>query len=104
MRKSLRIAVTVAGALALMVACGSLAFVAAITFFMNLGLKLHGNYEYYGGTPALVFIFGFSVIGFLAPGGIIWYLHKHSWRISLRTLLIAMTIVAAILGSYAMSL
>jgi hypothetical protein len=108
MWKKLKITCTVLGAIALMVAGGFFAFGAAATFLMNLGIKLHSNYEYYGqmfygGYPSLVFIFGISAIGFLAPGFIIWWLHKRAWQVSLLTLFIVMTLVAVSIAIYTWS-
>ncbi len=92
------------GIFILMVICGVVAYAAAMTFLMGLGLKLHDNYEYYGGYPALVIVYGCGTIGFLAPAVIVWYLDKHSWQISLRTLFIATFVVAVIVGIYSLSL
>jgi hypothetical protein len=55
------------GIFTLMVVCSVVAFVAALTFLMGLGSKLHDNYEYYGGGSALIFAYGCGAIGFLAP-------------------------------------
>jgi hypothetical protein len=71
---------------------------------MNLGLKQHDNYEYYGGTFGLVIVIVSGIIGFVAPGILVWYLNKSSWQVSLRTFLIAMFVVAVILGIYSLSL
>lgn len=76
---------------------------------MGLASKLHhgegaGEYYFFAhpyATP--VFICGVAALGFLAPGGVVWYLYKHSGRVSRRTLLITVTVVAGILGIYAMS-
>src|ERR1044072_3189324 len=75
----------------LMVAGGIGAYVMAIMFLMNLGLKLHVNYEYYGQTPAVSLLVLAGALGFLAPGITVWYLRSTELplRFSLRTLLLA---------------
>ena len=95
--------------LAAMVVCGVGALVMTLTYFMELGTSRHGNYEYYGQVPgvrALIFIAG--AIGLLAPGIAAWYLwttweQKRSWRFSLRTALLAMTLIALLLGIIAIA-
>jgi hypothetical protein len=84
--------------LALMIVSGSGAVLASLSFLMSLGTRNHGNYEYYGQTPAVALIFVAGALGFAAPAVIVWYLHKSSWRLSLRTLLIATTMIAVVLG------
>ena len=66
------------GTLALMVTSGMVALAAAIFILMDLGSRLHDNYEYYGKYPAL--FFGPAAIAFLAPGVVVWYLHKRGTR------------------------
>ena len=102
MRKFLLIFAT----FALMVVCGAGAYVMAVSYLMHLGLKLHGNYEYYGSTPAIALIFVAGAMGFAAPGVVVWYLWniELSWRFSLRTLLIAITLIAVVLGLIAVSI
>ena len=68
------------GTLALMVVCGVVAYVATLTSLMELGSKLHNNYEHYGGYPAGVLIYGCGIIGFLVPGVVVWYLHRRATR------------------------
>ena len=110
MGKTLKLAGIVVGALVLMVACGLVAFAGAAAFLMGLGSKLHhsegaGEYYFFAhpyATP--VFICGIAALGFVAPGAAVWYLHKHSWRVKFRTLVIAVTTLAVIFGIYAMSL
>lgn len=94
-----KIAVIV-GTLALMLVSGIATFVTALTIVMEFGTKFHGNYEYYGSFLALILLYGLGAIGFLAPGVVVWYLHKRGppWRFSLRTLLIATTVIAVVLG------
>lgn len=104
MGKSLRRVVTGLGAVVLMGACGLVAYVGALTFLMNLGLKLHDNYEYYGGFCGSIFIFGSGAIGFAAPGAILWHLRNRNVRFSIRTIFIVMTAVAVIVAIYALSL
>ena len=65
---------------------------------MSLDLKYHDNYEYYGQTPAVLLIPTAAIVAFVVPGVIVWRLHKNQWRVSLRTLLIATTLVAVVLG------
>lgn len=95
----------VVGALLVMAACGVAAFVATITFFMNLGLKRHGNYEYYGSWPVAGLIYLAGAIGFLAPGMVMWRLRARPIpsQFSLRSVLIAMTLVAVLAGLIAIS-
>jgi hypothetical protein len=82
-----------------MVVCGAGAFLAALSYLMHLGLKHHGNYEYYGQTPAVTLIFVAGALGFSAPGFAAWYLYNNPVRrFSLRTLLIIMTLVAVAAG------
>ncbi len=90
----------IVGTLLLMVVSGIVTYVTAIVILMELGTKFHGNYEYYGSFPALILLYGLGAIGFLAPGVVVWYLHKRGppWRFSLRTLLIATTVIAIVLG------
>jgi hypothetical protein len=97
-------ALRILGMLVLMTACGGAAAGAAVTFLMNLGLKLHNNYEYYGGNPGLLFALACGAIGFFTPGLVAWHLRKHSWQVSLRTLLVAMFVVTALVGIYSLSL
>jgi hypothetical protein len=87
----------------LMVACGIGAYVLAMILLMDLGSRFHGNYEYYGQTLAIALIFVAGALGFLAPGIVVWYLliTKQPLRFSLRTLLVAMTIVAVLLAVFA---
>lgn len=88
-----------AATLALMIACGIVAFATAIAFFMNLGLRHHNNYEYYGSGPALVFVFGCGFAGFIFPGLLVWRLSstESPWQFSLRSLLVAVTVIAVAL-------
>ncbi len=65
---------------------------------MSLGMKYHDNYEYYGQSAALLLIPIVAVVAFLIPGLLVWRLHQAQWRISLRTLLIGMTVIAVALG------
>jgi len=95
--------------LAVMAVCGAGAFVMALSFLMNLGTKHHGNYEYYGQTPAAALIFIAGAIGFVAPGVVAWHLWKTpisqwSWRFSLRAALITMTLIALLLGVIAVAI
>lgn len=67
---------------------------------MSLGVKHHGHCEYYGSTTALYAISLAGSIGFAAPVGFVaWWLTKNPVRFCLRrTLLIATTMLAAVLG------
>jgi hypothetical protein len=78
MSKILETLAIILGTLVLMVASGIVTLVVAIFFFAGLGLRLHDNYEYYGKYPLL--FFGPAAIGFLAPGVVVWYLHKRGTR------------------------
>ena len=100
MRTTVKILVT----LVVMMACGGIAFGVAVSFLMNLGLKLHGNYEYYGGVLGQVFIFGSGALGLAVAAIFVWYMNKNSWRVSLRGLFIGIFVAAALLGIYSLSL
>lgn len=83
-----------------MVAFGLIAYVTALITLMGLGTKFHGNYEYYGRYYLIyLFLFGSAAVGFLAPGGVVWYLHhkERPLQFSLRTLFIATTLIAVVL-------
>ena len=88
-----------AAMLAVMVACGVVAFATAVVFFMRLGLKQHNNYEYYGSWPVLMLVYGVGLAGFLIPGLLVWRLSSKQprWQFSLRSLLVAMTVIAVAL-------
>ena len=62
--------------------------------------KFHDNYEYYGSYWIVILLYGLSAIGFLAPGVAVWYFHKREppWHFSLRSLLVATTLIAVLLG------
>ena len=53
------------GLVCMMTACGLVTLVVSVMVLMSLGLKLHGNYEYFGNYPLLYL--GPAAIGFLAP-------------------------------------
>ena len=104
MSKPLMNVVVFVGAFTLMAAGGFAAFTWALTVLMRLGTKHHDIYDYYGYTHPLLsamFVFGTVLAGFVAPGVIVWRLQKHSWRVSLRTLLVATTVAAIILATCA---
>ena len=88
----------IVGTFVLMVCSGAAAAVVATRLLMSLGLKYHDNYEYYGQSAALLVIPLVAFVAFVVPGMIVWRLHRTQWRISLRTLLIGMTMVAVALG------
>ena len=60
-----------------MVVSGIVTHVVVLLIWMELGSQLHGQYDYYAKYPALVLVWGPDTIGFLAPGVILWYLHKR---------------------------
>jgi hypothetical protein len=93
------------GTLVLMIICGTLAYVAALAFLMNLGSKLHQNYEYYGSSAALVFVYGAGLAGFLTPGIVVYHQRKRErpWQFSLAFLFVLMTLNAIMVGIYAFS-
>jgi len=86
------------GTIVLMVCSGAAAAVVATRLLMSLGLKYHDNYEYYGQSAALLVIPIVALVAFVVPGIIVWNLYRNQWRISLRALLIGMTMVAVALG------
>jgi len=94
------------GTFALMLAGGAAAFGGMLVFLMNLGLKRHGSYEYYGGNLGEFLCFGAATLGFLLPGFAVWRLSRpeRQWQFSLRSMLIAMTLVALLLGIVAVLL
>ena len=53
------------GSICVMTACGFVTLVVSVMYLMNLGSKLHGNYEYFGNYPLLYL--GPAAIGFFAP-------------------------------------
>ena len=61
--------------LALMVVSGIVTLAVTIIFWFELGLQRYGNYMYYD-NPSSVLAWGPVVIGFLAPGVVVWYLHQ----------------------------
>lgn len=52
--------------------CGVICVGIAVVILMQLGIKWHGNYEYYGRYPALYLIPG--VIGFFLPPLVRWWI------------------------------
>ena len=57
-------------------ASGGFCFMFAIVILMNLGTKLHGNYEYYG---AYWWVYcGAGVIGLFIPSILAWILRSLS--------------------------
>jgi hypothetical protein len=100
MRKSLLIL----GTFGLMIICGAGAALTALSCLMRLGLKHYDNYEHYGQTPAVLLIPLAAVIGFATPGILVWWLRNNRWRISVRAMLIIMTVIAAILGIVVLTL
>ena len=80
-----------------MFTCG----VAAGLMAVNLVPHLVGKNEEERLTPLLILFAVF--VGFLAPAFVVRHLHKREgpWRFSLRTMLIATTLVAVVLGMIA---
>jgi hypothetical protein len=64
--------------LAAMVVSGVVTLFVTMLILMELGSKFHGNYEYYGQYPVLVW--GPAVIGFLAPGVLVWYMDQRGYE------------------------
>jgi hypothetical protein len=63
-----------------MTACGFGTLVVAVMYLMNLGSRLHGNYEYFGNYPLLYL--GPAAIGFVAPAlvALIGVIAIRIWR------------------------
>ena len=53
------------GVVCVMIGCGFVTLVVSVMYLMSLGLRLHGNYEYFGNYPHLYL--GPAAIGFFAP-------------------------------------
>jgi hypothetical protein len=88
------------GILLLMPVCGVFALAMATFLLIQLGLALHHNYEYYGLYGGGVLVYGSGAIGFLAPAVVAYLLNqKRPWQFSLRTLLIAATVIAVAVGA-----
>ena len=68
------------GTLAIMAVSGIVTYAATIGVLMELGSKLHGNKDYYGGVSALILLYGFGAIGFVVPGVVVWYLHRRATK------------------------
>ena len=103
MWKQLRDVGLVLGTVALMAAGGFAMFYLSLTVAMGLGSKNHGIYDYYGYTYPFLFVafmLGTMALGFVAPGVIVWRLHKNSWRFSIRAIFIVMTVVAVLVAIY----
>ena len=91
------------GTIALMIVCGIVAMLMAATFLMNLGLKRHDNYEYYGSIAIPVIVLC-GIAGFMAPAVFALWLKENGWKFGLRDLFIIIAIAAVILGIFALSL
>jgi hypothetical protein len=96
-------AMKVIGMIALMTVCGLVAMLMAASFLMNLGLKLHDNYEYYGALAIPVVVLC-GVAGFAAPALFAWWLKENDWKFGLRDIFVIIAVVAVVLGIYALSL
>ncbi len=73
----------IVGTLALMLVSGIVTFAVTIIILSELGLALHdGNVEYYFffHPSSDLLLWGPPVIGFLAPGVVVWYLLKRTTR------------------------
>jgi hypothetical protein len=97
MNSSAKRSIKILCTLALMTVCGAFSLVIGISFLMNLGMKLHNNYEYYGSVPAVILC---GAVGFATSGLLVWWLEKRGWKISLRALLITITVVSVLLAIY----
>jgi hypothetical protein len=95
----MRQALLILGTFAAMVICGAGAALTTLNYLMKLGLERYDNYEHYGQTPAVFLIPLAAIIGFTAPGILVWWLQNNRWRMSLRALLVIMTVVALLLGA-----
>jgi hypothetical protein len=104
MWKRLRDVGLVLGTVALMAAGGFAMFSLALSIAVRLGSKNHGIYDYYGYTYPYLFVafmLGAMALGFVAPGVIVWRLHKNSWRFSIRALFIIISVVSVLVAAYA---
>jgi hypothetical protein len=84
-----------------MTAGGVVAFAGLTIFLMRLGLKYHGNYEYYRRFVYLAYLVG--IAAFVLPGVLMWRQEASDrpWQFSLRGALIATTLFAVILTLFA---
>jgi hypothetical protein len=85
------------GILCLMVVSGGVFLIVSAYVLVQLGRILHGDYEYYGRYPAL--LFAPAVVGFFAPPYVLWRLAKKdapSQRALLRTVFIATVMICAL--------
>jgi hypothetical protein len=87
------------------VVCGIGGYAATGVFLWIVGSSLHHDVSYNWKFPVTLLPYGGGAIGFLAPvvylgPGVIGNLvdQQRPWQFSLRTLLIAATIIAVILG------
>jgi hypothetical protein len=92
------------GVLALMVISFVATFAGAVWGLMTLGLRRHGNYEYYGQSSTFFLVCVAAAAAFFAPAVAAWYLSKRSgkalpWQFSVRTLLIVVSLLAVMLGT-----
>lgn len=78
-RRGVQSAWKVAGTLALMVISGVVTYAVAFQLVGELGRRLQGDDNYDSMYPALACgFYGLAIIGFLAPGVIVWYLHRKA--------------------------
>jgi hypothetical protein len=97
----MRTGLLIIGTLAFMIASGALAAVGTLRVLMSLGMKYNNNYEFYGQHPAVALIPIIGIVGFVIPGIVVWRLRENHWRVSLCTLVMAMTLIAVLFGAIA---
>ena len=100
----MRKVVVALGVLTLMVISFVATLAGAVWGLMTLGLRRHGNYQYYGQTSTFYLVCVAAAVGFFAPAVAAWYLCKRSgttlpWQFSVRTLFIVVTLLAVLLGT-----
>lgn len=97
MRQLLRVLLNCVGFLLVMAISGVICLIVSVYMLVELGLNLHGDYEYYGRYPAL-FVTP-AVVGFFAPLLILLWPEKMNAqrrRALFRTALIAVVVVLAL--------
>lgn len=68
----------IAGTFTMMVVSGVTTYAVELGILLELGRRLQGDDSYYLRHPAMV---GVAIIGFLAPGVIVWHLHRKATTI-----------------------
>lgn len=67
--------------LAAMVVSGIVTLFVTMLILMELGGRLHGQYDYYAGYTALqVLVWAVVLIGFLAPAVVVWYMDRRGYE------------------------